>query len=335
MKLLVTGAAGFIGFHCARRLIELGHEVVGLDNLNTYYDVTLKEARLAELAKLPGFRFHRIDLADRAAIEALFATERPQRVVHLAAQAGVRYSLENPHVYVSSNIAGTLHVLEGCRQTGVEHLVYASTSSVYGANTAIPFSVHQNVDHPLSLYAATKKSTELMAHTYAHLYGLPVSGLRFFTVYGPWGRPDMALFLFTQKILAGEPIDVFNNGHHARDFTYIDDIVEGVVRVADKIATANPEWSGNDPDPATSSAPYRLYNIGNNRPVGLMHFIECVEKSLGKKAKMNFLPMQPGDVPQTYADIDSLAEAVGFRPKVSIEEGVRRFVEWYRAYYRV
>jgi UDP-glucuronate 4-epimerase len=331
----VTGAAGFIGFHCARRLIELGHEVVGLDNLNTYYDVTLKEARLAELAKLPGFRFHRIDLADRAAIEALFATERPQRVVHLAAQAGVRYSLENPHVYVSSNIAGTLHVLEGCRQTGVEHLVYASTSSVYGANTAIPFSVHQNVDHPLSLYAATKKSTELMAHTYAHLYGLPVSGLRFFTVYGPWGRPDMALFLFTQKILAGEPIDVFNNGHHARDFTYIDDIVEGVVRVADKIATANPEWSGDDPDPATSSAPYRLYNIGNNRPVGLMHFIECVEKSLGKKAKMNFLPMQPGDVPQTYADIDSLAEAVGFRPKVSIEEGVRRFVEWYRAYYRV
>jgi len=335
MKLLVTGAAGFIGFHCARRLIELGHEVVGLDNLNTYYDVTLKEARLAELARLPGFRFHRLDLADRDAVEALFTTERPQRVVHLAAQAGVRYSLENPHVYVSSNIAGTLHVLEGCRQTGVEHLVYASTSSVYGANTAIPFSVHQNVDHPLSLYAATKKSTELMAHTYAHLYGLPVSGLRFFTVYGPWGRPDMALFLFTQKILAGEPIDVFNNGHHARDFTYIDDIVEGVVRVADKIATPNPEWSGDDPDPATSSAPYRLYNIGNNRPVGLMHFIECIEKSLGKKAKMNFLPMQPGDVPQTYADIDSLAEAVGFRPKVSIEEGVRRFVEWYRAYYRV
>ena len=335
MKLLVTGAAGFVGFHCSKRLIELGHEVVGLDNLNTYYDVTLKEARLAELEKLPGFRFYRIELADKGAVEQLFATERPQRVVHLAAQAGVRYSLENPHAYVNSNVVGTLHILEGCRHHGVKHLVYASTSSVYGANTALPFSVHQNVDHPVSLYAATKKSNELMAHTYAHLYGLPVSGLRFFTVYGPWGRPDMALFLFTRKILAGEPIDVFNNGHHARDFTYIDDIVEGVVRVADKIATPNAAWNGDAPDPATSSAPYRLYNIGNNTPVELMVFIGCIEKALGKTAKMNFLPLQAGDVPKTYANIDTLAEDVGFRPKTSIEEGVGHFVEWYRAYYKV
>jgi UDP-glucuronate 4-epimerase len=335
MKLLVTGAAGFIGFHCSKRLMELGHEVVGLDNLSPYYDVTLKEARLAELKKLPGFCFHRIELADKGAVEQLFATERPQRVIHLAAQAGVRYSLENPHTYISSNVVGTLHILEGCRHHGVEHLVYASTSSVYGANTALPFSVHQNVDHPVSLYAATKKSNELMAHTYAHLYGLPVSGLRFFTVYGPWGRPDMALFLFTRKILAGEPIDVFNNGHHARDFTYIDDIVEGVVRVTDKIATPNPAWNGAAPDPATSSAPYRLYNIGNNTPVELMDFIGCIEKALGKTAKKNFLPLQAGDVPKTFADIDTLAEDVGFRPKTSIEEGIGRFVEWYRAYYKV
>ena len=335
MKLLVTGAAGFIGFHCSKRLMELGHEVVGLDNLSPYYDVTLKEARLAELKKLPGFRFHRIELADKGAVEQLFAAERPQRVIHLAAQAGVRYSLENPHTYISSNVVGTLHILEGCRHHGVEHLVYASTSSVYGANTALPFSVHQNVDHPVSLYAATKKSNELMAHTYAHLYGLPVSGLRFFTVYGPWGRPDMALFLFTRKILAGEPIDVFNNGHHARDFTYIDDIVEGVVRVADKIATPNPAWNGAAPDPATSSAPYRLYNIGNNTPVELMDFIGCIEKALGKTAKKTFLPLQAGDVPKTFADIDTLAEDVGFRPKTSIEEGIGRFVAWYRAYYKI
>jgi UDP-glucuronate 4-epimerase len=335
MKLLVTGAAGFIGFHCAKRLVELGHEVVGLDNLNAYYDVTLKEARLAVLEKLPQFRCYRIDLADRSAVEQLFATERPQRVIHLAAQAGVRYSIENPHAYVSSNVVGTLHILEGCRHHGVEHLVYASTSSVYGANTALPFSVHQNVDHPLSLYAATKKSNELMAHTYAHLYGLPVSGLRFFTVYGPWGRPDMALFIFTRKILAGEPIDVFNNGHHARDFTYIDDIVEGVVRVSDRIAAPNPAWSGDAPDPATSRAPYRLYNIGNNAPVELMHFIGCIEKALGKSAQKNFLPLQAGDVPKTFADIDTLSEDVGFRPKTSIEDGVGRFVEWYRAYYKV
>jgi UDP-glucuronate 4-epimerase len=335
MKLLVTGAAGFIGFHCAKRLIELGHDVVGLDNLNPYYDVTLKEARLAELEKLPGFRFYKIDLADRDAVEQLFVTERPKRVIHLAAQAGVRYSIENPHAYVGSNVVGTLHILEGCRHHGVEHLVYASTSSVYGANTALPFSVHQNVDHPLSLYAATKKSNELMAHTYAHLYGLPVSGLRFFTVYGPWGRPDMALFIFTRKILAGEPIDVFNNGHHARDFTYIDDIVEGVVRVCDRIAAANPAWSGDAPDPATSRAPYRLYNIGNNKPVELMDFIGCIEKALGNTATKNFLPLQAGDVPKTYADIDTLAEDVGFRPHTPIEEGIRRFVEWYRAYYKV
>jgi UDP-glucuronate 4-epimerase len=335
MKLLVTGAAGFIGFHCAKRLLELGHDVVGLDNVNAYYDVGLKEARVALLEKHPQFRLYRIDLADRSAVERLFVEERPQRVIHLAAQAGVRYSIENPHVYVDSNVVGTLHILEGCRHHGVEHLVYASTSSVYGANTALPFSVHQNVDHPVSLYAATKKANELMAHTYAHLYGLPVSGLRFFTVYGPWGRPDMALFIFTRKILAGEPIDVFNNGHHARDFTYIDDIVEGVVRVSERVAQPNPAWSGDDPDPATSRAPYRLYNIGNNAPVDLMDFIGCIEKAVGKTAQKNFLPLQAGDVPKTFADIDTLARDVGFRPATSIEEGIRRFVAWYRDYYQV
>jgi UDP-glucuronate 4-epimerase len=307
--------------------------VIGLDNLNSYYDVRLKEARLKQLQGRNGFSFHKLDLVDRKGIEELFATTRPQRVIHLAAQAGVRYSLKNPHAYADSNIVGTLNVLEGCRQSGVEHLVYASSSSVYGANTTLPFSVHQNVDHPLSLYAASKKANELMAHSYAHLYRLPTTGLRFFTVYGPWGRPDMALFQFTRKILAGEPIDVFNEGHHARDFTYIDDIVEGVVRVTDQIAMPDLNWSGNKPDPATSNAPYRLYNIGNNNPVDLMHFIGCIEAALGRKAKMNFLPLQPGDVPKTYANVDALVAAVDFKPATPIEVGIERFVAWYRSFY--
>ena len=333
MKFLVTGAAGFIGFHTCKALLDRGDEVIGLDNLNSYYDVRLKQARLKQLEGRNGFSFHKLDLVDRKGIEELFATTRPQRVIHLAAQAGVRYSLENPHAYINSNIVGTLNVLEGCRHNGVEHLVFASSSSVYGANTALPFSVHQNVDHPLSLYAASKKANELMAHTYAHLYRLPVTGLRFFTVYGPWGRPDMALFLFTRKILAGEPIDVFNEGHHARDFTYIDDIVEGVLRTADKVATPNPDWSGDDPDPATSNAPYRLYNIGNNNPVDLMHFIACIEKALGREAKKNFLPLQPGDVPKTYANVDALVADVGFKPATPIEDGIAKFIAWYRSYY--
>jgi UDP-glucuronate 4-epimerase len=307
--------------------------VIGLDNLNSYYDVKLKEARLAQLQDRNGFSFHKLDLVDRKGMEELFARTRPQRVIHLAAQAGVRYSLENPHAYIDSNIVGTLNVLEGCRHNGVEHLVFASSSSVYGANTALPFSVHQNVDHPLSLYAASKKANELMAHTYAHLYRLPVTGLRFFTVYGPWGRPDMALFLFTRKILAGEPIDVFNEGHHARDFTYIDDIVEGVVRTADRVATPDPDWSSDRPDPATSNAPYRIYNIGNNNPVALMHFIACIEKALGREAKKNFLPLQPGDVPKTYANVDALVADVGFKPATPIEDGIGRFIAWYRSYY--
>ena len=334
MRFLVTGAAGFIGYHTAKALLDRGDEVVGLDNLNTYYDVKLKEARLSRLQGRNGFAFHRLDLTDRAGMERLFADTRAERVIHLAAQAGVRYSLENPHAYIDSNVVGTLHVLEGCRHNDIEHLVLASSSSVYGANTAMPYSVHQNVDHPLSLYAASKKANELMAHTYAHLYRLPVTALRFFTVYGPWGRPDMAAFVFTRKILAGEPIDVFNNGHHARDFTYIDDIVEGVVRTADKIAAPNPAWSGERPDPATSSAPYRLYNIGNNNPVELMHFIACLEKALGREAKKNFLPIQPGDVPNTCADVDDLVADVGFKPSTPIEEGIARFVDWYRSYYR-
>jgi len=333
MRFLVTGAAGFIGFHTAKALLDRGDEVIGLDNVNAYYDVKLKEARLAQLQGRNGFGFHKLDLTDRAGMEQLFAETRPQRVIHLAAQAGVRYSLENPHAYIDSNIVGTLNILEGCRHHGVEHLVFASSSSVYGANTSMPFSVHQNVDHPVSLYAASKKANELMAHTYAHLYGLPVTGLRFFTVYGPWGRPDMALFLFTRKILAGEPIDVFNNGHHARDFTYIDDIVEGVIRTADHVATPNPDWSGDRPDPATSAAPYRLYNIGNNNPVELMYFISCIEKALGREARKNFLPLQPGDVPKTYADVDALVADVGFKPATPIEDGIARFIEWYRSYY--
>jgi UDP-glucuronate 4-epimerase len=333
MKVLVTGAAGFIGSQTAIALLDRGDQVVGLDNMSDYYDVTLKQARLKRLEGRNGFAFVKCDLADQAAMKALFEQEKFDRVINLAAQAGVRYSLENPHSYVDSNVVGFLNVLEGCRHNGIEHLVYASSSSVYGANTQMPFSVHHTVDHPLSLYAATKKSNELMAHTYAHLYGLPVTGLRFFTVYGPWGRPDMSLFLFTKKILAGEPIDVFNHGNHARDFTYIDDIVEGVVRTLDHIAEADPAWNSDEPDPGTSTAPYRLYNIGNNSPVELMHFIETLETALGREAKKNFLPLQPGDVPKTYANIDALRDAVGFTPATSIEDGIAAFVAWYRDYY--
>ena len=335
MKILVTGAAGFIGFHTANALLARGDEVTGLDNLNAYYDVRLKEARLAQLEGKPGFRFVRADLEDRAAIAAMFEAGRFDRVVHLAAQAGVRYSLENPHAYVDANIQGFLNILEGCRHTQAGHCVFASSSSVYGANTAMPFSVHQNVDHPLSLYAATKKANELMAHTYAHLYRLPMTGLRFFTVYGPWGRPDMSMFIFTSKILKGEPIDVFNDGQHMRDFTYIDDIVEGVVRTLDHVASPDPKWSSDEPDSATSSAPYRLYNIGNNNPVELMTFIRCIETAVGREAIKNYLPLQPGDVPKTYADVDALQAAVGFTPRTPIETGVARFVTWYRGHYGV
>lgn len=334
MHVLVTGVAGFIGFHVARRLLDRGDSVVGIDNLTPYYDVRLKEARLARLTDHRGFTFLRLDLADRSGMETLFRTSQPQRVIHLAAQAGVRYSLTNPHVYVESNLVGFLHVLEGCRATGVEHLVYASSSSVYGANTKMPFSVHDNVDHPVSLYAASKKANELMAHTYSYLYQLPTTGLRFFTVYGPWGRPDMALFRFTQAILAGEPIEVFNYGKMRRDFTYIDDIVEGVVRVLDLVPRPNPLWSGAAPDPGTSCAPYRIYNIGNNQPVDLLQFIEVLETCLGRKAEKRYLPLQAGDVPETYADVDDLIRDVGFRPATPIHEGIARFVAWYRDYYR-
>jgi UDP-glucuronate 4-epimerase len=333
MKILVTGAAGFIGFHTAQRLLARGDEVVGLDNLNDYYDVSLKQGRLELLSRSPAFRFAKLDLADRPNMAQLFARERFQRVIHLGAQAGVRYSIQNPLAYVDSNVVGFANVLEGCRHHGVEHLVYASTSSVYGANTKMPFSVHQNVDHPLSFYAATKKANELMAHTYAHLYQLPVTGLRFFTVYGPWGRPDMALFLFTRNILAGKPIDVFNYGNHRRDFTYVDDIAEGVVRAMDRPAGVNPAWDSDAPDPGTSKAPYRLYNIGNNQPVELMRYIECLEQCLGKKAQKNLLPLQAGDVPDTFADVDDLVRDVGFKPATPVEEGVRKFVEWYLQYY--
>jgi UDP-glucuronate 4-epimerase len=333
-KILVTGAAGFIGFHLAKILLDRGDEVVGLDNLNDYYDVGLKQARLAQLEGRSGFRFVKLDLADREGVTALFREEKFDRVVNLAAQAGVRYSLQNPHAYVDSNLVGFVNILEGCRHNDVKHLVYASSSSVYGANTSMPFSIHHNVDHPVSLYAASKKANELMAHTYAHLYRLPVTGLRFFTVYGPWGRPDMALFLFTKAILEGRPIDVFNYGKMRRDFTYIDDIVEGVVRTLDNTAQPNPAWSGDCPDPGTSNAPYRLYNIGNNNPVELLHLIETLEKALGKQAEKNLMPIQPGDVPATYADVDDLTRDVGFKPSTSIEEGVGRFVEWYRGYYQ-
>src|SRR5512145_2137815 len=324
MKFLVTGAAGFIGFHTAQILLERGDEVVGLDNLNDYYDVSLKEARLAQLRQRPNFRFVKLDLADRTGMQELFAREKFARVIHLAAQAGVRYSLQNPLAYVDSNVVGFANVLEGCRHDGVEHLVYPSTSSVYGANTKMPFSVHQNVDHPLSFYAATKKANELMAHTYAHLYALPVTGLRFFTVYGPWGRPDMALFLFTKNILAGKPIDVFNHGHHRRDFTYVGDIAQGVVRACDRVAAPDAGWDSDAPDPASARAPYRLYNIGNNQPVELLKYIRTLEECLGRKAEMNLLPLQPGDVPDTWADIDDLTRDVGYTPATPVEEGIRQ-----------
>ena len=335
-KFLVTGAAGFIGFHTSQRLLARGDTVVGLDNLNDYYSVRLKQDRLDQLRPQAGFRFHQIDLADQAAMAQLFAAEAFEAVIHLAAQAGVRYSLQNPHAYVSSNLQGFINVLEGCRRgAGVKHLVYASSSSVYGSNQKMPFAVHDSVDHPVSLYAATKKSNELMAHVYSHLYKLPTTGLRFFTVYGPWGRPDMALWLFTDAILAGRSIDVFNHGQMRRDFTYVDDIVEGVVRVADRIPTPNADWSPMTPDPASSFAPYRIYNIGNNQPVELMRLIAVLEEKLGKKAQLNFLPMQPGDVPETYADISELMRNVGFRPSTPIETGVARFVDWYRGYHGV
>ncbi len=335
MKIMVTGAAGFIGAAVCQRLLARGDEVIGIDNLNAYYDVGLKQARLDKLTPATGFTDLRLSLEDRDGIDQAFRKHRPERVINLAAQAGVRYSLENPHAYVDSNVVGFLHILEGCRHYGVEHLVYASSSSVYGANTHMPFSVHDNVDHPLSMYAATKKANELMAHTYCHLYGLPVSGLRFFTVYGPWGRPDMALFMFTRKILAGEPIDVFNYGNHRRDFTYIDDIAEGVEHVLDQIATPDPDWRAEQPDPGSSTAPYRLYNIGAHRPVELLRFIEVLEDCLGKKAEKNLLPLQPGDVPDTYADVEALMAHTGYRPATPVEEGVRRFVAWYRDYYDV
>jgi len=333
LRILVTGAAGFIGSHTARSLLDRGDEVIGVDNLNDYYDVSLKEARLGWLAPYENFRLERLDVADRNAVEELFRRVRPQRVVHLAAQAGVRYSLVNPHAYTEANVTGFLNILEGCRHNEVEHLVFASTSSVYGANTKQPFSEHDNVDHPVSLYAATKKANELMAHTYAHLYGLAVTGLRFFTVYGPWGRPDMALFKFTRGILAGEPIQVFNRGQMVRDFTYIDDIVEGIVRSLDQPAEANPAWSGDAPDPATSYTRYRIFNIGNNQPVLLLDCISLLEQCLGRTAEKEFLPMQPGDVVSTMADVTQLESAVGFRPGVPLQEGIARFVEWYRSYY--
>jgi len=335
MKVLVTGSAGFIGANLALRLLARGDEVIGIDNLNDYYEVSLKEARLQRVRAHDGFMDLRLDLEDRHGIAAAFAEHRPDRVVNLAAQAGVRYSIENPLAYVDTNLVGFAHILEGCRHTGVEHLVYASSSSVYGANTHMPFSVHDNVDHPLSLYAASKKANELMAHTYSHLYRLPTTGLRFFTVYGPWGRPDMALFKFTRAILAGEPIPVFNYGRHRRDFTYIDDIVEGVIRVLDRIPAPNPAWSGDAPDSATSSAPYRLYNIGNNQPVELMHYIEVLERCLGREAEKELLPLQPGDVPDTYADVTDLVEQLDYKPATSVEDGVGRFVDWYRGYYSV
>jgi UDP-glucuronate 4-epimerase len=333
IKILVTGAAGFIGFHTTQKLLARGYSVVGLDNLNSYYDVSLKQARLEQLRQAPNFRFEQLDLADREPMAGLFAKERFARVVHLAAQAGVRYSLQAPHAYIDSNVTGTLNILEGCRHNGIEHLVYASTSSVYGANTKMPFSVHDIADHPVSLYAATKRANELMAHTYSWLFKIPTTGLRFFTVYGPWGRPDMALFTFTRNILEGKPIDVFNNGHHKRDFTYVDDIAEGVVRASERIAQPDPNWNSSSPDPSSSSAPFRVYNIGNNEPVQLMRYIEVIEECLGRRAQKNFLPMQPGDVPETFADIDDLVRDVGYRPATPIETGVKNFVDWFCRYY--
>jgi UDP-glucuronate 4-epimerase len=333
MRILVTGSAGFIGSAVALRLLARGDEVVGLDNMNPYYDVRLKEARLARVSAHTGYTHVHADLADREAVERVFAEHRPERVVHLAAQAGVRYAAENPHVYVSSNVTGFLHVLEGCRHNAVQHLVFASTSSVYGADTHMPFTEHEPTAHPLTLYAATKKANEMMAHSYAHLFALPCTGLRFFTVYGPWGRPDMALFLFTRAILAGEPIRVFNHGRHRRSFTYVDDIAEGVVRVLDQPPTGNPAWDGMLPDPASSLAPYRLFNIGNEQPVELLRYIEVLEACLGRKAQLEMLPLQAGDVPDTEADVSALSDAVGYKPSVSVEEGVSKFVAWYREYF--
>ena len=335
MRILVTGVAGFIGSHTAQRLLARGDRVLGIDNLNDYYDVNLKKMRLARLSGQVGFEFIEMDISDRPAMAALFARQKIDRVVHLAAQAGVRYSIENPHAYVDSNLVGFVNVLEGCRHAEVAHLVYASSSSVYGANERLPFSVHDNIDHPLSLYAATKKANELMAHTYSSLYQLPTTGLRFFTVYGPWGRPDMALFKFTKNMLADEPIDVFNYGKHRRDFTYIDDIVEGVIRTLDHTAAPNLQWDGAKPDPGTSKAPWRVYNIGNSQPVELLTYIHCIEQALGKKAILNLLPLQPGDVPDTFADVADLVVDVGYKPTTPVETGVARFIDWYRDYYRV
>ncbi len=334
MKILVTGAAGFIGYFTAKRLLERGDTVVGFDNFNSYYDPRLKRSRAGKLAEFDAFRMVEGNLEDREVVSSTFGEHKFDKVVHLAAQAGVRYSIENPHAYIDSNISGTLHILEGCRHTKVKHLVYASSSSVYGANTGMPFSVHDSVDHPLALYGATKKANELMAHAYSSLYGIPTTGLRFFTVYGPYGRPDMALFLFTRNILAGKPIDVFNHGKHRRDFTYIDDIVEGVIRTLDHTAQPNPDWDGENPDPGTSKAPYRLYNIGNRQPIELLRYIEVLEVCLGKRAEMNLLPLQPGDVPDTWSDTEDLARDVGYQPETPIEVGVQNFVDWYREYYR-
>ena len=335
MRILVTGAAGFIGSHLSHRLLERGDEVLGLDNLNDYYDPTLKQARLKRLLPRPGFSFVQGSLEDRGTVERGFANFRPEKVVNLAAQAGVRYSLENPQAYIESNIVGFTNILEACRHGGVGHLVYASSSSVYGSNRKLPFSVEDSVDHPVSLYAATKKANELMAHTYSHLFGLPTTGLRFFTVYGPWGRPDMALFLFTRNILAGRPIDVFNHGRHTRDFTYIDDIVEGVIRTLDRVPAPDPEYDPMHPNPGSSSAPYRVYNIGNSAPVPLLRYIEVLEECLGRKAEMNLLPLQPGDVPDTASDVEALRRDTGYQPSTPIETGIRNFVDWYRDYYRV
>jgi len=335
MRILVTGTAGFIGSTLAIRLLERGDEVIGVDNLNDYYDVNLKKSRLERVAAFEKFTDARCDIEDKSAMDETFKKYQPERVVHLAAQAGVRYSLENPHAYIDANIQGHLNILEGSRYNKVEHLVYASSSSVYGANTAMPFSIHQNIDHPVSLYAATKKANELMSHTYSHLFRLPTTGLRFFTVYGPWGRPDMSMFLFTKNIIEGKPIDVFNHGKHKRDFTYVDDIVEGVIRTLDNIATPNEQWSGDTPDPASSLAPYRVYNIGNNQPTELMRYIEIIEECVGKKAIKNFLPLQAGDVPATYADVEALEDAVGYKPNTPIETGVANFVKWYKEYYKL
>jgi UDP-glucuronate 4-epimerase len=335
MKILVTGAAGFIGFHTAKLLLDRSETVIGVDNLNDYYAVSLKEARLGHLKSHANFHFHKLNIADHEAMAHLFKDVQPDRVIHLAAQAGVRYSLVNPHAYINANLVGFANILEGCRHNNVKHLVFASSSSVYGANTRMPFSVHDNVDHPLSLYGATKKANELMAHSYSHLYGLPATGLRFFTVYGPWGRPDMSLFIFTRNILEGKPIDVFNHGKHKRDFTYIDDVATGVVRVVDKLPEPDPEWSGDSPDPGSSNAPYRLYNIGNHNPVELMHVIDVLENCLGKKAIRNYLPMQPGDVPATYADMDDLIRDIHYSPGTPIEVGIGNFVEWYKQFYKV